>query len=266
MVATTQDEGIPFDRFVIAEVDFDAPWNWLAAGWRDIVATPGLSLGYGAVFAVISILLAYGLTAVGWESLVLALIGGFMILGPLFAVGLYEISRRRMEGEPIDISAVIATGASAPRRLAFMGFVLLFMFSIWLRIAFLLFAAFYGSEALPSVERFLPELLFTPHGLGLLIVGTAVGGGLALLVYMISVVSVPMLISYPVDVFTAIAVSFQSVVKNPKPMLLWAVLIAAIMACGIATAFIGLIVAFPLVGHATWHAFRDIVHAPVDAS
>ncbi|MBU1211295.1 MAG: DUF2189 domain-containing protein, partial [Alphaproteobacteria bacterium] len=88
-------------------VVFDAPWNWFAAGWRDLVATPGLSLGYGAVFAAVSIVLAYGLTFVGWESVVIALAGGFLIVGPLFAVGLYEISRRRAEGEPVSLGTIL---------------------------------------------------------------------------------------------------------------------------------------------------------------
>ena len=169
-----------------------------------------------------------------------------MILGPLFAVGLYEISRRRAEGEAVGANL----SARSPGQLAFMGFILLFIFSAWLRIAFLLFAVFFGSEVLPPAERFIPELLFTPHGLGL-----------ALLAYTVSVVSVPLLMEHRVDVFTAISVSIRAVLKNPNPMLLWAILIAAIMACGIATGFLGLIVAFPLVGHSTWHAYRELVHS-----
>lgn len=265
MGATTQVETSTFDKFVINSVAFDAPWNWLAAGWRDIAATPGLSLGYGAVFAAISIVLAYGLTIIGMQTIVIALAGGFLILGPMFAVGLYEISRRRAEGEPIGLGDVMFVATSSPGQLAFLGFVLLFLFSAWLRLAFLLFAIFFGSHQLPAVEQFVPELLFTSHGLGLLIVGTAVGAALALLAYMISVVSVPLLVSHHVDVFTAIVISFQAVVKNPRPMLLWAVLIAAIMACGIAAAFVGLVVAFPLVGHATWHAYRELIHVAPDA-
>lgn len=248
------------DTFVVNSVTFDAPWSWLAAGWRDLSETPHLSLTYGAIFTALSAVIAYGLTHVGWESLVIALAGGFLILGPLFAVGLYEISRLRLAGETPTLDSVVRVGLRSPGHLAFMGFVLLFIFSLWLRLAFLLFAIFFGGEPLPPVERFMPELLFTPHGLGLLFVGTAVGGVLALIAYAVSVVSIPLLMRHDVDVFTAMAVSVRAILKNPAPMLLWAGLVAFIMACGIATAFIGLIVGFPLVGHATWHAFRELVH------
>lgn len=260
MVASSRTQSDASSRFVVNSVTFDAPWGWLAAGWRDIAATPSLSLGYGAVFAIISVALAYGLTFVGWESVVMALAGGFLILGPLFAVGLYEISRRRSEGEKVGADAVLGLKVPSPLQLAYLGFVLLFIFSAWLRFAFLLFAIYFGETALPPPERFIPELLFTSHGLGLLVTGTLVGAGLALLAYAVSVVSVPLLLNERVDFLTAIFVSIQSVVKNPAPMLLWAGLVAAIMACGIALAFVGLIVAFPLVGHATWHAYKELVH------
>lgn len=260
MVALGRVETELSSRYVVNSVVFDAPWNWLAAGWRDIVATPGLSLGYGAVFAAISIALAYGLTFVGWQSVVIALAGGFLIVGPLFAVGLYEISRRRAEGQPVNLGTVLGIGVKSPLQLGYIGLVLLFVFSAWLRFAFLLFAVFFGDAALPPAERFIPELLFTPHGLGLLISGTAVGAALALLAYAVSAVSVPLLLTQRADFLTAIFVSIQAVAKNPAPMLLWAGLIAAIMACGLALAFLGLIVAFPLVGHATWHAYKELVH------
>ena len=265
MVASGRAGTDSSSRYVVNSIVFDAPWTWLAAGWRDIVATPGLSLGYGAIFAAISLALAYGLTFVGWESVVIVFAGGFLILGPLFAVGLYEISRRRSEGEPVDLGAVFSMNVRSPLELAYMGFVLLFIFSAWLRIAFLLCAVFYGDVALPSAEQFIAKLLFTPHGLGLLITGTIVGAGLALLAYAVSVVSIPLLVTHRVDFLTAMFVSIQTVVKNPGPMLLWAGLVAVIMACGLAFAFLGLIVAFPLVGHATWHAYRELVHvAPAE--
>ncbi|MBU2580733.1 MAG: DUF2189 domain-containing protein [Alphaproteobacteria bacterium] len=260
MVAIGRGEAETASNYVVNSVVFDEPWNWLAAGWRDLVATPGLSLGYGAVFAAVSIALVDGLTFVGLQSVVLALAGGFLILGPLFAVGLYEISRRRAAGEPVTISSVLRVKTQSPLQLVYMGFVLLFIFSAWLRFAFLLFAVFFGDAVLPPAERFVPELLFTSHGLGLLITGTMVGAGLALLAYAVSVVSIPMLMTERVDFITAIFLSIQTVVKNPVPMMLWAALIAGIMACGIALAFVGLVVAFPLVGHATWHAYRDLVH------
>ncbi|MCH9808524.1 MAG: DUF2189 domain-containing protein [Alphaproteobacteria bacterium] len=246
--------------FVIDSVVFDRPWIWLAAGWRDLCAKPGISLAYGAVFAVISLIVAYGLTQFGWQSVVIAMAGGFLILGPLLAVGLYELSRRRSAGEPVEFGQILHPEMKSPGQLLFMGFVLLFLFSAWLRIAFLLFALFFGSHSLPPIENFISELLFTTHGLSLLIVGTIVGGALALVAYMISVISIPLLMTHRVDALTAMSLSVETVLKNLNPMLLWAALIAGFMALGLVTGFIGLAVAFPLIGHATWHAYEDLIH------
>jgi len=248
----------------IREVAFDAPWSWLAAAWRDIMANPVVSLGYGAVFTAISLILFYGITHVGWQSIVMVLGGGFLILGPMFAVGLYEASRRRQEGEPVTIGSVALVATRSPGQLAVMGFTLAFLFMVWVRVAFVLFAIFFGPVDLPAAEDFIPELLFTPHGLGMLITGTIVGAILAFTAFAISTISVPLMMRHRTDIFTAMMTSVRAVSENHRPMLLWAALIAGIMFCGIATFFIGLIVAFPLVGHATWHAYKANVKVVAD--
>jgi uncharacterized membrane protein len=244
---------------VAADVPFDAPWGWLAAGWRDLWSVPAISLGYGAVFAVCAIALAYGLTLAGWQSLMPALAGGFLLLGPMLAVGLYEVSRRRETGEAIDIRDIILVGVRSPGELLSMGLALLIAYLAWVRIAMLLLLVFLGTGALPPPEDFMRTLLFTPEGLGLLVVGTAAGAVLAALVFAASAISVPLLMVRDVDVVTAVVASFKTVLRNPRPMALWAALIAALVAFGIATLCIGLAVAFPLIGHATWHAFRSAV-------
>ena len=118
---------------------------------------------------------------------------------------------------------------------------------------------FLGPHALPPPSEFVSTLLFTPRGLGLLVSGTILGGIIAATVFVASAVSVPLLMTQPIDVVTAMKASRDAVVRNPKAMALWAALIAAFMALGIATLFVGLIVAFPLIGHATWHAFRGLL-------
>jgi uncharacterized membrane protein len=105
----------------------------------------------------------------------------------------------------------------------------------------------------------IPTLLLTTQGVALLVVGTGCGAILAALVFAISVVSVPLLMERDIDVVSAVIISLQAVARNPKPMLLWAWLVAILTAFGIATLYIGLIVTFPLVGHATWHAYRETV-------
>jgi uncharacterized membrane protein len=246
----------------VEHVPFDAPWNWLAAGWRDMWAVPHISLAYGVVFALLSVGLTLGLFVTGMQSLVMALAGGFLLIGPIAAVGLYETSRQLEAGQSVVPGEVVRAGLRAPGQLGFFGAILAFLFVVWLQLAFLLFMLFLGSSGLPPPSEFVPTLLFTTRGLGLLVTGTAVGSVLAAIAFAISAISVPLLMSRRADAVTAIAASLAAVVLNPKPMALWAGLIAGFMALGIATLYVGLIIIFPLIGHATWHAYRDIVRAP----
>ena len=123
----------------------------------------------------------------------------------------------------------------------------------------MLLALFLGTSGLPPARELMPALLFTSNGLGLLVVGTIVGGGLAAVVYATTVVALPLLARGQVDTFTAMAKSVEACLVNPRPMLLWAALVAGFVVLGMATLGIGLIVAFPLLGHATWHACQDLV-------
>ena len=243
----------------INQVAFDAPWRWLDKGWIDLWKNPQMSLGYGALFAVAAIVLLLTLTQLDWVALMLPLAGGFLLVGPLLAIGLYEASRRLEVGEEVKFSSICSSCKSSAGQIAFMGVVLLLVFFAWMEIAFLMFMLFMGTSALPHASEFIPTLLFTGRGLGLLVFGTIAGGLLAVFVFAISVVSVPLIMVKKIDVVSAAATSVAAVRKNPKAMLLWAVIIAALMLFGIVTLFAGLIVVFPLIGHATWHAFRDVI-------
>jgi uncharacterized membrane protein len=272
MTDTTSDASVPLPKQQpgtgaqrIRTVSFEAPWDWLSAGWQDTWRNPALSLGYGAAFSVIAALLLLGLLQFGWQSLILVFGGGFLIVGPFLAVGLYEVSRRYDAGMEATFNDALAAGFKAPGQLLFMGAILLFMFFAWIRIAILLFMLFIGTTGFPPASEFMQVLLFTDQGLGLLVVGTAVGAVIAAFVYALSVISVPLLMVERRDAITAMGLSLEAVRKNFKPMALWAVLIAAFIVLGIATLFVGLVFAFPLVGHATWHAFKAIVVVPEDA-
>lgn len=260
MVATRNDvkalEGTPVS---IASVPFDAPWLWLAAGWRDLWLKPGVSLVYGLVFALISVALTLSLSVAHLQALVLPLAGGFVLLGPLAAVGLYDMSRAIEAGRPVTWSSVLTAYLRAKGQLSFFSGILAFAFFIWLQLALLLFMLFWGNNSIPPPSTFVPTLLFSPHGLALLVVGTLVGGVLAAVVFSISVISVPLLLTHQLDAVTAVRTSLFAIAMNPKPMALWAALIAGFMALGIATLSAGLVIAFPLIGHATWHAYRALV-------
>ncbi|MEM8744523.1 MAG: DUF2189 domain-containing protein, partial [Pseudomonadota bacterium] len=173
-------------------------------------------------------------------------------------VGLYETSRRLEEGKPVKLSDMVRFGIRSPGQLAFMGVFLMIIYFIWMDLAFLLFMLFLGPKSF-QLDAIVPTLLFTPNGLGLLIVGTLVGAVLALLVFAVTAVSIPLLMRRKVDAVTAAVTSFQAVALNPAPMLLWGVLIVAMMAVAFATLFVGMIIIFPLIGHATWHAYRSLV-------
>lgn len=250
----------------IRSVAQDAPWSWLSAGWGDLWRRPALSLGFGGAMSLAAGVLFLGLFWFGWQSLILVLAGGFMLVGPLLAVGLYEMSRRYENDEQVTVSSTLLAAANAKGQLLFLGLIFAFVFFAWIRIAFLLFMLFIGVGGFPPASEFMSTLLFTPHGLGLLVTGTAVGAALAALVFAISVISVPYLLIERADAIRAIALSFEAIRTNPRAMVLWAVLIAALIGFGIATFFVGLALIFPLIGHATWHAFRALVEFEDDAA
>lgn len=244
----------------IKKISADAPWGWLAAGWADFSAMPLYSLCYGAGFAALSFLIVGGMFAAQWGPIALALGAGFMLLGPMLAMGMYEASRRREVGEALSLKSVFFVKAEAPSQLAFLAFVLSLLLLVWMRIALLLFALFFGSQVMPSLENFLPTLFFTPHGLGMLVVGSVLGGVFAVFCFSISVISVPMLLVRDVDALSAMLLSLRTVQENFWPMMLWGWIITMVTVVGMATFMVGMVVAFPLIGHASWHAYRGLVH------
>lgn len=243
----------------IRRVPFDAPYGWLAAGWRDMWRVPRVSLAYGAIFAIAGLLLAVGLTKLGLLSLIIVFAAGFILIGPMLAAGLYETSRRLETNEPVSLASTLRAGFFRGSQLPHMGLFLALIYLAWVEIALLLFMLFFGPQPMPPLEAFVPILLLTSKGLSLLMVGTGVGMALAATIFAMSVVAVPLLMVERVDGVTAALTSVRACRTNPKPMALWAALIAGAMLLGFVTLFVGLVIMFPLIGHATWHAFRDLV-------
>ncbi len=242
----------------IGRVEFDAPWRWLAAGWNDLLSAPQISLTYGAAFSVAAYLLTLGLTSAGTLPLILPLAGMFLLLGPLLAVGLYEISRKRENGEAATFAGIARSAWAARRRLALFGMLLLIINLTWTLVAVLLFMLFFGAADFPPMDEFIPALLFTPHGVGLLVTGTVAGAVLAAITYAVSAISVPMLLDRKTDPVTAAILSVRAVRLNLPAMALWAALIAGLSVLGLVTLLVGLAIVFPLIGHATWHAYREL--------
>lgn len=250
-------EGRPYPD--IRTVTVDQSSLWLAAGWRDLTAHPGVSLTYGMAFTVLAYLLVFGLGELGMASLILPLVGGFLLIAPVLAVGLYEASRRRETGEPVRLGMCWAAFTRNPIQLSSMGLVLMILFMVWLMLALLIFAVFYNS-APPNISSFFVDIVMAPQAPLFLVVGTLVGGVLATIAFTLSVVALPMLLDRPeTSAVYAMATSVEAVRKNARVMIGWAAMLALITFAGMATFFVGLAVMLPLAGHASWHAYRAMV-------
>jgi uncharacterized membrane protein len=236
----------------------DAPWRWLAAGWSDLWRAPVYSIGYGALVVGGGLLIIATLWRTGLSAFIPVVFGVFALVGPLVAVGLYEISRRLDAGEPLDLGGIIFVKTKSPTQIALIGFFVMFAALIWMLFALVLYALFASANYQP-IGDFLSVVLSSRSGIAMLVVGSLIGGAIAFCIYVLTVFSIPTLMSEDTDAFTAIYKGIRAVRENPGPMLLWAWLIGIITAAGVATFFVGLAIAFPLLGHASWHAYRDTV-------
>lgn len=244
----------------VRRVPVDRPWLWLARGWADMLRAPSLSLSVGAVVAAVSVALKIATLVSGAIYLALPLTAGFFFVAPLIAVGLYEISRRLALGEPVTGRDVLLAWKRNTSQIALLGLVLMLAHLVWVRAGTLLFALFFAG-ANPTLERLLDALVFSPVSVSFLLTGTVVGLILGAVVFSISVISIPMLVDRDVSVITAIATSLMAVRVNLPAMALWAALIVIFTGIGLVTFYLGLIVVLPLLGHASWHAYQDLVEA-----
>lgn len=239
-------------------VPVDRPWAWLAAGWGDLLAAPSVSLAYGALMVGLTYLLLILLLQVGVFWLILPMTAGFFFLAPLMAVGLYETSRRHEAGEPTTLAAALGAFRRNPLQLSYMGALLGLFHLGWIRIALLIFAVFFGLGFNPNWDNVVVRLA-QPDAIPFWAFGTVTGAACAAVVFAVSAVSIPMMLDRDVTVWVAVATSFVAVRRNWPAMTLWAGLIVAFTAFGIIPLFLGLAVTMPLIGHATWHAYRDVV-------
>ena len=231
----------------------------LMQGIRDMARAPAKSLFFGVVFSAVGIAISYLLVVVGSSYWVLPLAAGFPLIGPFAAVGLYEISRRLDQREPITWSGVLGAVIREGRfQLPSYAFVTLFVFLIWVYLAHLIFALSFGLKPLTNVMTS-TELLTTAEGIAMLTAGTVVGGAIATFLFAVSVTSVPMLLDRDIDVISAMVTSVRSVLVSRGAMLFWGIVIALACALAMIPMFLGMIVVFPVLGHASWHVYRRAV-------
>lgn len=235
----------------------DAPWAWLSAGWQDFKQDPVLSLGYGLVFVAAGYAMSIGLWRLGLSAFIPVAVGAFALVGPMMAMGLYELSRRREAGEPLEITKIVFVNAASPMQIAYVGFLIMFGLFVWARIAMLLYALFVSGTYLPLAD-FTTFALGTPQGLAMLGIGTVIGGMIAFVLFALTAFSIPMLMDRDTDFFTAIASSLDALKTNTKAVFLWAWIIGFSIVIGAATGLLAFLVLFPLLGHATWHAYRNM--------
>lgn len=242
----------------IRQVTVDQSSRWLSRGWQDLIRSPGISLGYGCAFVIAAYAIVFGLRQIGMTSLILPLMAGFMLVGPLAAVGLYEISRRHAAGEPVGWAVILSAFTKRADQLLIVGLALMMAVLAWMMIALLIFASFYNA-APPSMDQFLLEVLTAQQAGLFLLAGTVAGGVIAAIVFAISAVSLPMIVDRDVSAIAAMATSVRAISRNWRVMAGWGAMIVLVTGFGLVTFFVGLAVCLPLIGHATWHAYRALV-------
>ncbi|WP_201860550.1 DUF2189 domain-containing protein [Microvirga soli] len=233
-----------------------AALDWLKAGWRDMLVQPGLSVVYGSAVFAITALLLWVLVASGPDYILFPAIAGYMIVAPVLAIGLYEKSRALENGEHPTLSTMLLVRPRAGAQVFFTGLLLCLLMLLWMRAAVLLYALFFGVRPFPGLDGIIGVLFTTPMGWAMLIVGTLVGGLFAAFAFAVSVFSIPMLLDRRTDALTAMGTSMAMVWNNLTPMIAWGAIVLALFVASAVTGFLGFIVIFPLLGHATWHAYR----------
>mgnify|MGYP002132255313 CR=1 FL=1 len=231
----------------------------LAAGWRDFRAAPGYGLFFGAIYVLTGLYLFYALTTQGQSMWLIPVAAGFPLIAPFTAVGLYEVSRRREADLPLTWGGVLgALRGHGDDQLLMMGGFIFVGFTFWMILAHGVFAIFMAESGMGAESL---SMLTTPTGIAMLSVGSVVGAGVAFVFYMVTVTSLPMLVNRDVDFLTAIIVSLAVVRSNTVVMALWAGFIAVMLFAAMLPAFLGVLVALPVLGHATWHLYRRAVTA-----
>ena len=252
----TQDAPLPTVRRIeVADLK-----DVLAEGISDFAAYRTDVMFLCIVYPVAGLLLAW--LAFGYDllQLVLPVASGFALIGPVAAVGLYEISRRREQG--VDITWADAFGvvrAPAFGAILVLGLVLLAILLLWLAAAQAIYLVTLGPEPPASIGAFVRDVFTTQAGWALIVVGVGVGALFAVLVLTISVVSFPLLLDRDVGLYAAVATSMRAVATNPGPMAAWGLIVAVALAIGTIPLLLGLIIVMPVLGHATWHLYRKVV-------
>lgn len=246
----------------IREVDMEAPLQWLKRGWQDIKTCPKASLFYGFCFVVGGYVMIFALK--DYPEYIVAAITGFVILGPFLALGLYELSAQRERGEPCNLKDTLLACRKNVFHMAVFAVLLLVVYLAWARASVMVFALFYSGE-LPTMAEFFKHVIMTEQ-LDFLFVYFGLGAVFVLIIFSLSLITIPLIKDKQMDAVTAAIASVRALIMNPTPMIVWSGLITVLTLFGIVTLLLGTMIVGPLLGHATWHAYRDITGTKVGES
>ena len=245
------------------DIPVTAAFHWLAAGWRDLRSKPLASLAYGFVVFLVSAAIVFGLFVFGWDYILFPALAGFLVVGPILAIGLYEKSRRIAAGEPVTFARMVFVRPSSGSQILITGLVLCLLMLVWVRAAVIIYALFFGLRPFPGLAHIAPMLFTTALGWSMLAIGSGVGALFAAFSFAISAFAIPRLLAEPVDALTAMGTSLALVWHNLPVMLVWGAIVLVLFVASLASGLVGLIVAFPVLGHGTWHAYRAFCQQPL---
>ncbi len=242
----------------LREIDVRDLKTALRAGWVDFTRAPAFGIAFSLVYVLGGLVLYQVFAAAGEEWWLLPFVLGFPLLAPFAAIGLYEVSRRIEAGQPLIWREVLGVVfAQKDRQIPSMSMVILLMFMFWVFVAHTTFALFMGLSALTNITSSL-DVIFQGNGPLMLLIGTVIGGGFALALFSFTVVGLPLLLEYEVDFITAIITSVAAVRLNFGVLMIWGALIAVTLFIGMLPMFLGLFIALPVLGHASWHIYRKL--------
>jgi uncharacterized membrane protein len=260
-LASAQPAGgaTPRERFEVRRIGDAEIRESLAQGWADFLAKRGDLIFLGLIYPFVGFAAAFLFRGANLLQLLFPVAAGISLLGPVAAVGFYELARRREDGLDASWSHFLdVRKRPAWESLVAVGNILIAIFAAWVVVAALLWASLIGDPP-TSVSNLFSHVFGTPGGWALIVVGNLVGLAFAVLVLALSVVSMPMLVDCDVDARTAIDTSVRAVMANKGPMARWGLIVAALLVLGSIPAFVGLAVVLPVLGYATWHLYAHLV-------
>lgn len=248
----------------VRTVPLAAVMRWLALGWHDLARRPLPALLHGAAFAAFGLVLLWGARDRFW--LLAGAFSGMLLVAPVLATGLYAISRSLERGERAGLATALAAWQPRDGRLVGFGLLLALAGTGWVLTSAALITAF-AETPVRNPADFLHGVVLNSDST-LFASWLLLGGVLAAPVFASSVVAIPLLLDRRIGVLAAVLASWRAVAANPAPLALWAAVIGTLTLLAMATAMLGLVVVVPWLGHASWHAYRDLVDrtAPAPAN